>query len=429
MARFKRYLTGSGWTALSSHSYKAVALQQSISADFVVLGAGLAGLAAARQIAQLRPDATVVVLDADQPLQNSSARNSGFMIALPYTKIDNRQSEDEAAWQIRLMRSGEECLRSICDQSGKSCGWSRSGHYKAATTAAGARALQQTQALLQAKNVDFRALSASDIQAELGTSAYRAALWMPDCTLVQPAELMAVILSSLPANVSVYFNSEVSRFHKTAGGYSLEVNGLQVNAGRLAVCVNTHAPDLGIAASRQLPMYTYACITRAFDLKQMDLGRDAQWGVTPVERLEATSRKLPGNRLMLRAGFSYKHEWSVDQQRAYLLDAIQRRYPDIHADDLETSWGGAVSLTRNGAPFLRKLSNNAVAVSGCNGSGLLKMTALGALAAHWLLGHDTALLQETLRFSRPSYIPPEPFRAWGVAQNIRKLRRELTEEK
>src|SRR3546814_1735134 len=91
----------------------------------------------------------------------------------------------------------------------------------------------------------------------------------------------------------------------------------------------------------------------------------------------------------------------------------------------EYVWGGALSMTRNGAPVFGRLDKNLYAVSGCNASGILKMTALGTLMAEAVCGTESALLRDTERFSRPAWIPPEPLRGIGVAYSVARMKRAM----
>ncbi|MCA9772984.1 MAG: FAD-dependent oxidoreductase, partial [Myxococcales bacterium] len=52
--------------------------------EVAIIGAGFAGLAAARRLAQLRPQDTVVILEARAVAEGPAGRNSGFMIDLPH---------------------------------------------------------------------------------------------------------------------------------------------------------------------------------------------------------------------------------------------------------------------------------------------------------------------------------------------------------
>ena len=49
-------------------------------ADWVVLGAGYTGLAAARQLSILHPQARIILLEGQNAGEGSSSRNSGFLV-------------------------------------------------------------------------------------------------------------------------------------------------------------------------------------------------------------------------------------------------------------------------------------------------------------------------------------------------------------
>lgn len=419
------YASRSGWNAVARNCVNGLRLEQDIRAKYLIVGAGYAGLAAARRLAELHPDETVVVLDALPPAENASGRNSGFMIDLPYAKIDARSSPDQADWQIALLQAGLRTLKEQVDAHGIECGWAQHGHYKAATTEFGQGALREVQAVLRSNQVPFRVLDAGAIQAELGSQFYRAAIWLPSCTLVQPAELVNGLVRTLPPNVQIFFNTPVESI-SSHSPYVVAANGREIRAEFVLLCVNTDLPAFGRARYRQLTMYTYAGLSRELSpAEAAAFGAGDDWGVTPVERLEATSRKIAGKRVMFRAGFSYKREAPLEEVRRDLSRVVSVRYPALGRDLLEHVWAGAVSLTRNGDPIFERYGEKLYGVSGCNASGILKMTALGTLLADAMLGVPSGLLESTRRHSHPSFIPPDPIRRMAVNLNIRKLKREL----
>ena len=59
-------------------------MDENLNADYLVIGAGFAGLSAARRLNQLQPDAKIVVLEACEVGEGPAGRNSGFMIDLPH---------------------------------------------------------------------------------------------------------------------------------------------------------------------------------------------------------------------------------------------------------------------------------------------------------------------------------------------------------
>ena len=74
----------SGWYAILQEPEPADVLEKDKNADWLVIGGGFAGLAAARRLLQLREKEQIVVLDSIRIGQGSSGRNSGFMIDLPH---------------------------------------------------------------------------------------------------------------------------------------------------------------------------------------------------------------------------------------------------------------------------------------------------------------------------------------------------------
>ncbi|WP_431022776.1 hypothetical protein ABMA09_12415 [Erwinia rhapontici] len=76
-----------------------------------MIGAGYAGLAFARRIAELRPHQQVVVIDAVDIADNASARNSGFMIDLPHNVGSSTEELAHAQTYRRLLQFGVSQLK------------------------------------------------------------------------------------------------------------------------------------------------------------------------------------------------------------------------------------------------------------------------------------------------------------------------------
>ena len=72
------------WNVILGPQPNAEVADQNQSADFVIIGAGFAGLAAARRLTQLAPDSRIIVVDAGRIAEGAAGRNSGFMIDLPH---------------------------------------------------------------------------------------------------------------------------------------------------------------------------------------------------------------------------------------------------------------------------------------------------------------------------------------------------------
>jgi len=75
---FPLYTDLCGFNALLPPRAASAPAKGDITADYVVVGAGYTGLAAARRLAQLQPQARIIVIEATEVGEGSSGRNSGF---------------------------------------------------------------------------------------------------------------------------------------------------------------------------------------------------------------------------------------------------------------------------------------------------------------------------------------------------------------
>ena len=72
------------WSAILPDQPPPIRLEDDLSVDVAIVGAGFAGLSAARRLHQIDPGLRIAVLDAGRLAEGASGRNSGFMIDLPH---------------------------------------------------------------------------------------------------------------------------------------------------------------------------------------------------------------------------------------------------------------------------------------------------------------------------------------------------------
>ena len=97
--------TTNAWNTILPMRQSHEALAGDINVDWLVIGAGYAGLAAARRLAGNRPDEKIAIVDAGVCGENASGRNSGFAIDLPHTVSSNLDQLDGAHRYMRLARA------------------------------------------------------------------------------------------------------------------------------------------------------------------------------------------------------------------------------------------------------------------------------------------------------------------------------------
>lgn len=417
---FPAYQAGAGWNALLPARLPHTQPPLSRSFDVIVIGAGFTGLAAARRVAELRPEATVLVIDATTVGNGSAGRNSGFLINLPHnTGMGGHGSPVEVARkQIRLYDIGLKWLHELVTTHGIDCGWNPVGKYHAAATADGEQRLRDTLAQYQEWGVTYRELSRDALRSELGTDYYGYGYHSENNVFVQPAALVRGLADSLPPNVRLWENEPVVSLDGT-GPFKVTTPTMQLDARQVIVANNGFARKLGLARDRVFTIYTYAAMTPALSPDELrKLGPAREWGVIPANRLGTTLRKTLDGRFVVRSAYSYEKERPLSDVRDMLTDAYQRRYPHLASHKFEYVWGGVTALTRNGALYFGEIRKNLFASLGCNGAGVLKGSMFGKLLGEMACGQQSPELTDALGFERPTWLPPEPIRRVAVVSAI-----------
>lgn len=408
-----------GWAALQAERPQRPPLRGSIHADWLVVGAGYAGLAFARRIAELRPHQQVVVLEALDIADNAAARNSGFVIDLPHTVGSSSAELAQANTYRRLLQYGVSHLRDTVEQHHIACDWSNSGKYHCAVSAQFDGEIDHYQQELHTLGESHQLLEREELKQRLGTDFYRRAVYTPNCILLNPAALVSGLASTLPPNVSVYANSPLLQLD-TGSMRALTPHG-EVTAAKVMLAVNGACRGLPHFNGSVVAMATFATLTEPLTTEQRQrLGDIAPWGLTPVNALAgATLRYTNDHRFLIREHVNFTPglttsavETGRHARRHQALFA--RLYPQLAEVKMAYSWSGLIGITRNGAPLWGEVARNIWTSVGCNGAGISKQSALGRLLAEQALGEDNPLIADAASLGRAGYLPPRPLLDIGV---------------
>lgn len=389
--------------------------------DTVVIGGGFVGTAAARRLAENRPDDKVLLIDALKIGQGASGRNSGFVIDQPH-KRDLERSDDVFKRKIvRLNRAAIEYLEKQIDEFGIDCQWSLAGKYQGAVGARGEKFLNHYESLLRNFGERYERLSKSEIQAVFGTDYYSAAIFTPGGVLMQPAALMRGLADSMPANVRVVENTPVLEICRQPKGFTLKTQNSTISCNQLIVATSIFTPELGFLKDRILPVMTFASMTRPLtDAEMKRYGGKLDWGMTPADHAGTTMRMTQDRRLIIRNSYRYAPDYNtpggvIPSIRARHREGLDRRYPALKNVEIEYTWGGATSLSGNFETYFGKLEEG-IYSSGCDQSvGAARGTISGMLLADLVSGQKSELLTNMQEVSgSPSRLPPKPLLRIGV---------------
>jgi glycine/D-amino acid oxidase-like deaminating enzyme len=404
--------------------------QGPLACDIAVIGTGFTGLAAAHRLAALRPEARILLLEAERAGEGASARNSGFIVDSTLNDgVASPGDREKYLAKYRCNEAGGRILKTWVEEFGISCGWDPAGKYHAAHDPKNFAKLERFAGLLQKLEIDHDLVSASELQQALGTDYYGLAVKTRGGVLINPARLGRGLLEHLPENVSLYEGTPVLKIER---GRSLE---LETPHGAIAAkgvicCVNALMPLLGFCQNRVMALTLTASLTEPLSPAQREsIGNPRPWGILPVDAMGATLRFTEDHRLLIRNTVEYHpgiamKASDLEKRKAIHHEGLKRRFPELGDLPFERSWSGSVCVSRNGAPVFEELGGG-LYLAGCyNAGGLAMGTLFGSSMAELALGEKPAALSDICKLGRPSRLPPAPLRDWGMSASLAWKRRQ-----
>jgi glycine/D-amino acid oxidase-like deaminating enzyme len=393
--------------------------------DHVILGAGFAGLSAARQLAQHLPDREIALIDAQRVGYGASGRNSGFVIDLPHSigSADHGGALARDRAEMQLNDFAIATLRDLVETQGIDCQWGERGKYHAAVEDKGRRDLDGFRRALDRLGASYRNLDARELSAEIGSGYYREGIHTPGCILIQPAALARGLGASLPGNLRLFEDSPVTEIDYGAEIVLHTARG-RIRSKNLMLTNNGFAGQFGFERNRLIPVMTFGSLSRPLtEAEQAALGGGHDWGVIPADHLGTTLRYTQDRRLLVRHTVAYAPQFRWPSEglariREHHKQAFRARFPMLPEVTLDHSWGGVLTLSRNGAPCFGRLAHNVTAAVCQNGVGIAKGTYSGALLADYVVGATSERLSLLLDLPRPAATPPQPFLGLGVRAKI-----------
>jgi len=403
-----------GWSELLPAREPRPALAGKHRVPWVVVGAGVTGLACARRLAELHPGDPVLLLEAREVGQGASGRNSGFAVATSHFPgvLDRRQSDN---WQRvnRINRAGLERLQQLVDEHSIDCQWRRQGFFHTATGPAALREYENFRRNLDGIGIEHETLDRAGMADRLGTDYYRAGIRIVDGALLQPALLVRGLAASLPANVSLHERSPVLSIGSGTPA-QLRLKGAEVQADHVVLAVNFEAGRLGFLRSYLTGSTLSGSFTRRLEPDELDsLGDLPEWGALSLHGGGATLRLSRDGRISIRNTAEYHgslllSDAELARRQAMHRRSFEQRFPQLAQVPFEYAWSGVEGISRNATNFFGRQRDEVYLAGGYNGSGLSRGTAFGSAIAEYANGVETPLVTDCLASAPAAWMPPRP---------------------
>lgn len=359
--------------------------------DVFIVGGGFSGLWSAHHLITNNPSLKIAIAEKDQVGSGASGRNGGWASAL-YPASDEtllaRSSQAQVDQLHALLRASIDEIGEFAKSNGIECGFQKSGTLIVARNGGQLRRLQiESNAPM---------LSQEETLSRIAISGAVGSFFTPDCAVLNPAALVVGLAKSLEARgVAIFENTSaaISRRGKVC------VNGRSIKtkfAIRAIEAYHERTRD-------QIPIYSLMIATEPLPEEVFrDIGIRNRETFAEASHLVTYAQRTTDNRLAIGGrGAPYtwgskRNERSESHERDHeRLRAMAREwFPVLKDFEFTHSWGGAVGVTRDWAPYVRTRRGFGE-MGGYAGDGVtLSYLAAAAMA-------DLIMKEKTVRTSLP----------------------------
>ncbi len=430
-------LRGSGWYEVLDPPGPASELAEARTADWIIVGAGFAGLSAARRLTKRRPGDKIALIDAQRVGWGASGRNSGFMIDLPHDISSEAYggAREHNFAEIRLNRAAIAFAREAADEIGLPKNvFDPCGKYHGATDGHGIEALRTFEKHLSSLGEPYQTLNSADMKRITGTDYYAGGSHMPGTVIIQPAAYVRALAGNLGPNVTIYENSPVLRF-ETGREHTVHTPKGKVTAPRLILTVNGHIESFGFFERRLMHVFLYGSMTRRLTSSEVrKLGGEPAWALIPADPRGSTVRRLHEDRILVRNSATYNPDMSPAAHDIERLGrnhdaSFRARFPMLPGVTMEHRWSGHLCLSLNHVPVFGEIAERIYSACCCNGLGIAKGTLGGMAVADLATGAGGPHVDALLALPKPKRLYPEPFMTLGARARIWWMQRQAGKDK
>ena len=363
-------------------------LESDIACDVCIVGAGLAGLSAAIDLADA--GFTVALLEARQVGWGASGRNGGQALvglACDMGVIEGQLGREAArrVWDASVEAVG--LIHERCRRFGIDCEW-QDGFLAAAVTPRRAQELAQWIETL-ARDYGYermQRIGRAQLPQWIASSRYQAAAFDAGSGHLHPLKYtLGLARAAAGLGVKIF---EQTRALEVRPGRPAAVRTPQaaVHCAHVLLAGNVYLGDVvPRLAARIMPVGTFIAASRplgaerAVELLPRNCAvSDTQW-VLDYFRLSRDHRMIFGGRV------SYS---TIAPRR--LPEAMRRRmvavFPQLADVPIEFAWGGYVDITMNRAPDFGRVADNIYYLQGFSGHGLALSGLAGRVVAEAIRG-------------------------------------------
>jgi len=403
-------------------------LSLDLDVDVCVIGGGLAGLTAAREIA--RRGWSVVLLERGRLAQGASGRNIGFVLpgfGADADKLVTRVGFERAKDLWSLAQAGLDYVRRTV-ASEKAAGIDPQNGWLYVSKKDNSDEFLNYVALLGELGCEIEGWSTEQVRAVLRSERYFYAINYLQALTIHPLNYaLALAAAAERDGARLFEDTPALSIDPTGVRKRIVTPGARLRADHVVLCANVELGGLlPRLAATLVPMTSYVITT-------VPLGENLaetvgyRGGISDSDHADNHYRIVGGDRLMLSGRST---AWARDARHyvGALTGDIKQTYPQLGEVTADYAWNGTLGLTVHRMPQIGELGPGVWLASGFGGHGLNTTAMAGNLIARAMVEGD-----QTWR----SFTPFELVWAGGVCGRaaaqawvwIRRLRSRIEERR
>ena len=396
-------------------------LNNNLTCDYLIVGAGYTGLSAARQLANNLKSSKIVLIDSQLAGEGSSARNSGFLVDTTLNDGFTSSSDIENyKKKIKIYQEGISSVERFVKEHQVDCEWNSCGKFFASSQISDEKLAIKFSNLLSSLKFDNKILYKHNLQEKLGTSFYNVGVYTSGGILLNPGKLIRAMVDTLPENVELFENTHLEKWEINSDKIKCIFKNNTILTKKIIFCTNGFLKSLNVQKNYSFPLTLTASLTRPLSNSEYEnIGRPKEWGVLPIRPMGATIRMTKDKRILIRntAELSNPNNFSserLETRKKIHEKGIKKRFPSLPNNIIESTWSGVVCRSRNGSQIFKKINDN-IFVAGCyNGSGIGSGTFFGEQIALMASNQDSDKIGIIENRVKPTMLPTDILLNIGV---------------